>query len=110
MSTSSPSTVRTRIETTIALARLLQRVEASTTGVDPSQYRLLVEQLKSALGEELPAQALEAILGAYPAAADVYENLHYAHAGLARAPLERSVASEMQAAQAIARARRSAAA
>jgi len=108
MSTSSPSTVRTRIETTIALARLLQRVEASATGIDPAQYRLLVEQLKSALGQELPAQALEAILGAYPSAADVYENLHYAQAGLARAPLERSVASEMQAAQAIERARRSA--
>lgn len=108
MSTSSPA-IRTRIETTIALARLLQRVEASATGVDPAQYRLLVDQLKAALGEELPAQALDAILGAFPAAADIYENLHYAHAGLTRAPLERAVAAELQATQAIDRARRSSA-
>lgn len=109
MSTSSPSSVRSRIETALALAGLLQRVEGRMDRVDPNQYRLLVGQLTKAFGEGLPADALEAILRACPAAAEVYENLHYAHAGLARAPLERSVASEMQAAQAIERARRSAA-
>lgn len=104
MSTSTPATVRSRIENAVALAQLLQRVESDMAQVDANQYRLLVGQLKAALAEELPPQALGAILGACPAAAEVYENLHYGHAGLSRAPLERSVASEMLAAQVIAQA------
>lgn len=103
MSTSSPTnSVRSRIETVVALAGLLARVEASPIRIHADQYRMLVGQLQSALAEELPADALDRILAAFPAAADVYENMHYAHAGLSRAPLERSVASEMAAAKLIA--------
>lgn len=101
---SSQKVIRSRIETIVALAGLLQRVEARTTPIDPGQYRLLVGQLTAALREEIPGEVLNAILTAYPAAAEVYENLHYEHAGLSRAPLERSVASEQLAAQVIARA------
>lgn len=104
MSTSTPATVRSRIENAVALAQLLQRVEADMRQVDPNQYRLLVRQLQAALAEELPPQALEAILRAHPSAAEIYENLHYEHAGLSRAPLERSVSSEMLAAKVIAQA------
>jgi hypothetical protein len=81
--------LRTRLETLIALARLLERVEA----------RALVGQIKAALEPALPEQALEAILGAHPATAEIYENLHYAISGLSRAPLDRSVATEMLASQ-----------
>ena len=50
--------VRSRIETTIALARLLERVEHNPAGVGADQYRALVGQLKLALAEELPNEAL----------------------------------------------------
>jgi hypothetical protein len=104
MSTSTPATVRSHIENAVALAQLLQRVEADMAQVDANQYRLLALQLQAALAQEMPAPALEAILRACPSAAEIYENLHYGHAGLARAPLERSVASEQLATQVIARA------
>lgn len=105
MSTSTPATVRSHIENAVALAQLLQRVEADMANVDANQYRLLVLQLKAALAEDMPARALEAILRACPSAAEIYENLHYDHAGLARSPLERSVASETLAVQVIGKAR-----
>ncbi len=98
--------IQSRLETLIALARLLDRIEHSGPGVGADQYRTVVERLKSALGAQIPAPALEAILSAHPGAAEVYENLHYDVSGLSRHALERSVASEMLAAQAIAKAAR----
>ena len=99
-------TLKNRLETAIALARLLERVEHSGVAVGPDQYRALVRQLAVARSQQLPDAALQAVLGAYPAAAEVYENLHYAQSGLSRSSLERSVGSEMLASQAIARAAR----
>lgn len=87
--------IRTRLENVIALARLLQRAEAGGLQIAASQYRQLVRQLQDTLSEPLPAEALRMILDAHPAASEVYENLHYEHAGLSRAPLERSAASEV---------------
>ena len=95
-----------RLETAIALARLLERVETSGKAFGADQYRALVRQLGVALSQEVPDEALQAVLGAHPAAAEVYENLHYAESGLSRSSLERSVGSEMQASQLIARAMR----
>src|SRR5262245_17467735 len=97
------SVIRSRLENVIALARLLQRVEAGGPNVDAGQYRHLVRQLQGALSEPLPADALHAILDAHPAASDVYENLHYEYAGLSRSPLERSAASEVLTRQVLAR-------
>ncbi|MBL8344800.1 MAG: hypothetical protein JNN03_05115 [Rubrivivax sp.] len=71
--------------------------------VDAHQYQVLVARLKAALSEDLPEPALDAILGAFPAAAEVYENMHYQHSGLSRSPLERSVSSEKLATQWLAR-------
>jgi hypothetical protein len=101
MSTPNLESVRNRLENAIALARLLERVERSGSAPDPEQYRALVRQLASALEADLPAPALEAILNASPAAAEVYENLHYERSGLSRASLERAVAAEMQATEAL---------
>jgi len=99
-------TVKNRLENVIALARLLERVETSPVAVSADQYQALVRQLKQALGQELPPDALQAVLGAHPAAAELYENEHYAQSGLSRSPLDRSVSSEMLASQLIARAAR----
>lgn len=95
-----------RLETAIALARLLERVETSGRAFGADQYRALVRQLGVALSQEMPADALQAVLGAHPAAAEVYENLHYAQSGLSRSSLELSVGSEMLASQALAHAAR----
>lgn len=99
MSTPKLEPVKTRLEKVIALARLLERVERSGTAPDPQQYRMLVGELGTALEAELPPPALEAILQASPATAELYENLHYAQSGLSRSPLDRSVAAEMMASQ-----------
>ena len=46
----------------------------------------------------LPSEEFSALLEAYPAAAELYENLNYEHAGLCRSPLERALAAELKAA------------
>lgn len=104
MSAAQLETLKNRLETTIALARLLERVERSSAPVGAEQYRNLVRQLSVALAQEMPHDALQAILGAHPAAAEVYENLHYAQSGLSRSTLERSVESEKLARQVLSRA------
>jgi len=98
--------LRSRLETLIALARLLERVEASPVAIGPDQYRTLVSQIKVALAPALPEQALQAILGAHPATAELYENMHYESSGLSRSSLDRSVATEMLASEWIHRAAR----
>jgi len=100
--------LQSRLETTIALARLLDRVEASRVPVGADQYRELIRQLKAALSVPLPEPALNAILAAHPSSGELYENMHYERSGLSRVPLERSVASEMLAQQVLRRAARAA--
>jgi hypothetical protein len=99
MAASKLESVKTRLENLIALARLLERVERSGRAPHPEQYRALVGQIGDALEAEFPAEALKAVLDAFPAAAEIYENRHYVESGLSRAPLERSVATEMLASQ-----------
>jgi hypothetical protein len=91
--------LQSRLETLIALARLLERVEVSPTAVGADQYRALVGQIKAALAANVPAAPLDAILRAHPATAEIYENMHYEISGLSRSPLDRSVATEMLATQ-----------
>jgi hypothetical protein len=99
MSASKLESVKARLESAIALARLLERVDRSGRAPHPEQYRALVGQVGRALDAELPPEALQAVLDAFPAAVEVYENRHYAQSGLSRSPLERSVATEMLASQ-----------
>ena len=91
--------LQSRLETLIALARLLERVEASPTPVGADPYRALVGQIKAMLAAPLPAPPLAAILKAHPATGEIYENMNYEISGLSRSPLERSVATEMLATQ-----------
>ena len=95
--------IRSHLETVIGLARLLEQVEAGAMRIDADGYRELVMQLQQALTEELPERALQAILNTYSATSVLYENLHYQHSGLSRAPLERSAAAEVLARQILTR-------
>jgi len=94
---------RSNIENLVALAGLLERVEHSVSPLGAEQYRTLVQRVGIALAADMPSEALQAVLGAHPAAAELYENLHYDHAGLVRAPLEKAVAAEAQARELLAR-------
>ena len=101
--------LHTRLETLIALARLLERVEASPAAVGAGQYRALVRQIQESLRTPLPAAALRAILKAHPATAEIYENLHYDTSGQSQVSLEVSVATELLATQLIDKVARAAA-
>lgn len=101
-------TIRSRTETVVVLAQLLERVEGNPRAIGADQYRALVRQLTRALDDDLPDDVLKAVLSACPAAAELYENLHYGQSGLSRQPLECSVAAELLAAQALAKAARAA--
>jgi hypothetical protein len=107
MSTSRLASTTARLQAVIALAGILERIERGSAPVDADQYQAVVDRLKDALSVELPEEALQVVLGAYPSAAGVYENMHYAQSGLARSSLERSIASEMLAAEALSRVARS---
>lgn len=99
-----PVQIPARLTVVVTLAKLLQRLELSEVPVDPQQYRSVVQRLSEAF-EGVPSDmALDAVLGVCPAAAELYENLQYRHAGLCRSPLEASLNSELQARDVIDRA------
>ncbi len=98
--------VQNRIETLVAMARLLDRIDGSGQAVGAGQYRAVVARLQAALSAPIPEPVLEAILSAHPGASEIYENLHYEQSGLSRSSLDRSVSTEMLATKAIASAAR----
>ena len=90
--------LKNRIENLIAMAQLLERVDANPTLVGARQYLNLVNTVKTLLAEDdLPEDALRAVLRACPASALLYENMHYDRSGLSQSPLDAAVASEMAA-------------
>jgi hypothetical protein len=94
--------LRNRIENLIAMAQLLERVDARPTAVGAEQYRHLVLTVQELLSDpQLPEDALRAVLKASPACATIYENLHYDRSGLSQSPLDAAIASEMAAAELI---------
>jgi hypothetical protein len=90
----------------VMLARMLERLDRSGEPVDPQQYRGVVEHLAEVLRSVPHDAALEAVLQASPATAELYENMHYQHAGLCRSPLEMALGAEIAARKAIDSARR----
>ena len=88
------------------LAALLERLENSHVAVGADQYRSVVMHLVDELAAVEPDDELKTLLDAHPAAAQVYENLNYQHAGLCRSSLDFSLAAEMQAKEVIARVKR----
>ncbi|MBU6270973.1 MAG: hypothetical protein KGQ67_06700 [Betaproteobacteria bacterium] len=101
--TARPATQPTALA---VLAHLLERLERSPTPIDPHQYRDVVARLSVAMLAEPDPAALEAVLARLPAAAELWENLQYAHAGLCRQRLDSALAAESRARQVIAAARR----
>jgi hypothetical protein len=81
----------------VLLAQMLERLDRSAGPVDAEQYRALVARLSAELERTPHGAALEAVLGAFPAAATVYENLNYRHAGLCRSSLDTALAAEVAA-------------
>ncbi len=91
-----------------AMAALLERLERephTPGGASADQYRGVVRQVSELLAQAEPGPALDMLLAAAPATAELYENLQYGHAGLVRAPLEAALNAELAATAAIARAR-----
>lgn len=85
------------------VAQLLERLDASREPVDAHQYRTVALRLTELLLE--PDVDWEPLLARSPAAALLYENLHYASAGLCRAPLAEAARAELAAHAAIEAAR-----
>jgi hypothetical protein len=90
------------------LAQLLERLDRSAVPVGADQYRSVVMHLVHEFGDVESSPALGRLLDRYPAAAELYENVNYQHAGLCRSALDVSLSAEMRAKEAIARAMRSA--
>lgn len=88
-------TVPAELRPFVQLAQLLQALDGQGGAADPHQYRLLVRKISAELQAHQGHAALAALLDHLPASAEIYENLQYAHAGLCRAPLEVSMASEL---------------
>ncbi len=86
------------------MSRLLARLEHSRVPVDAGQYRSVARHLSDALAQAEPSPHLRALLDTHPAAAELYENLNYRHAGLCRSPLDLALGAEMAAQAAIHRA------
>ena len=94
---SLPTDLAARLKTAATLAELMQRVEASTKPIGADQYRRLAQHLLRLLDGLALDTRLDALLGAFPAAAVLYENARYAQAGLCRSPLDSSLRSELAA-------------
>lgn len=92
----------------VVLARVLERLERSTVPVDPEQYRAVVEHLAAELELAPRDAALHSLLEAFPATAEVYENIHYRHSGLCRSQLQAALAAEADTRSLLGRIRRAA--
>lgn len=88
-------TVPTELLPFVRLAQLLQALDGQGGAADPHQYRLLVQKIATELKAHQGREALHRLLDHFPASAEIYENLQYAHAGLCRMPLELSLNSEL---------------
>ncbi|AKJ28226.1 hypothetical protein [Caldimonas brevitalea] len=101
MNATQQAVLPARLATVVWLARLLERLERSEQRVSADQYRVLVQRLAEALRTAAAEPGLDAVLTACPAAAELYENLQYEHAGLCRSPLDWALSAELQARDAI---------
>ncbi|UUX93964.1 hypothetical protein [Aquabacterium sp. J223] len=107
--TPAPLRLPERLVPLAAMAHLLERLERTPRPAGPAsadQYRDLVQRLEAALADQPMDAALQALLNAHPATAELYENLQYRHAGLCRSPLEASLNAELKAVEVIGRAQR----
>jgi hypothetical protein len=104
MNVTKSSSLHPDLTVTRVLAALLERLDQSTAAVDPQQYQSVVLRLSDVLCDLDGSQGLGSVLDEFPSAAELYENLHYQHAGLCRTPLDSALSAEHLARQWIARA------
>ncbi len=90
----------------LTLAHVLEQLERSPGPIGAEQYRSVVQHLSDELAKLQLDGGLQAVLETHPAAAELYENLNYRHAGLCRSPLDRALGAELQAREVIDKARR----
>ena len=93
-----------RLQTLAAMAALLERLDRQPRSASAAQYQGVVEQVKRLLIEAAPGVEFNALLAVAPATAEVYENMHYAQAGLCRSPLEAALNAELAASAALTKA------
>jgi hypothetical protein len=89
-----------------AMAVLLERLERMPRQASAAQYREVAQRVAELLVQAEPGDALNALLSAAPATAEIYENQQYEHAGLVRSPLDAAIAAEHDTIAAIEHARR----
>ena len=77
------------------LSLLLERLERLPRGASPDQYREVVLTIQGMLGKAKAGAALDEVLQVFPATAELYENLNYAHAGLCRSNQGAAVEAEL---------------
>ena len=104
MQTSRTIRIPERLRVVVTLAQLLERLETTVQPAGADQYQSVVQHLVDELGRLATDDALDMVLGSFPATAELYENLHYHQAGLCRSPLELSLNSEVLARVALDRA------
>ena len=110
-----------RLQPLAALSLMLEKLEREPHAQRPAsalQYRNMVQRLQSLLAEaEAEAAAssqtqrtegtdLQSLLNVFPALAELYENQHYAQAGLCRQALEPALRAELDTAALLRRLRR----
>lgn len=88
--------VPARLHTLAALALLLEKLERQPRDASPGQYRRVAQQVSSLLEGATDDADLQALLNFFPATAELWENLHYAAAGLCRAPLGPLAETELE--------------
>ena len=95
MSTSADQTGQPAdLSVPIALAQLLEHLERRPRGAHPAQYQAVAMRLVETLSQ-FDRDTLEPLLRASTATAEIYENLHYAQAGLCRADLDSAMKAEI---------------
>ncbi|MEZ5661239.1 MAG: hypothetical protein R3E83_22845 [Burkholderiaceae bacterium] len=84
------------LQSAALLAATLERLERAGGALDPAQYRLLAQRLGEQLRSLEGHPRLRALLERFPSAADLYENLQYANAGMCLHSLEQSLSAEVK--------------
>ena len=107
MSKTPSSTLPSRLHSLAVTAALLERLEHRPLTASADQYRKVARQTRDLLAAAEPDLYLDALLDHFPAAAEIYENLRYEHAGLCRSPFDAALHAEMQAMSVLAKAGRS---
>lgn len=106
MPASQGITLPARLQTLAVTAALLERLERKRRTASPAQYQTVARQLRDMLAATEPDPFLDALLDNFPATAEIYENLRYAHTGLCRSPFDTSLKAEMAAVSVIENVRR----